>query len=981
MKKWVTRYLLILLATVQPVWVFAQQWQASCNLQPGHPVTATLVSSSGSPLDSIESGKDFNLNITLPGLGNQNCSGYVVQIQTSNNITLGTQPASTPYPFGQTSSNPPVFSNPSPIPTTNGYGLNIPFHFLPGTTCNGELGTFKIIIKTTCGNKTDSCVLNVSLKAIAKNYWKVSKQRVWGNLSGGYVLWRIVIQNTNPNPGIGDLNIYSGTITDQITGSNIISSVPGISVTGLGTSTASWNTGTISVYNTYVIYDVWTKMCDPAGTLVQNCVNYSFCLGKPTISTGPANPNPANPSAREITQPDSTNTLARPLPTSPAGGPILIPPKSFCCASATGQACDTVTLVKEPNYGVCFSKFRPNANYINWAQGCEGLYVIRACGNCGSNVPLDSLVIRDTFPAGIQVTSITVSSPVSGQLQVGSSTFPFSGGSQTYTFSSPPSGFVFSTTPGQVITNQCVDITVKFTITAPAGTLIQNCAHLNYTNASFSDTVNACGVPIPGGQYHGAATACDTFYVRPPQAIPFIKKCIRNGQSSFNVGDVIPFQIVIINHGQAPLGPVNVQDFLGSPQNLQLVPGSIHYQHGMGAFNIYYPWTCSPSWSQPDTTQPSWVNYTGSGNQNLSWTINGMPGSCYLDSAYYLVIQFDAVVLPQSFGNDTNTATLTGSGWNISSGVPYNVMRLAKIDVSKKVGVNGQWGTTGFVNPGQIFQYQISLCNVGSVALNNLQVWDALPGCVQLQGCSGYILTAQGQQQPISGISCSAPNFNFPASATIQPGECAVLILNVKRNPQDTSAQCCNPLARGKGTTTDAVHQTIQDEDGPVCVKNSLCCELEKLQWQLQPMGFTTTQANFDLYLAAGNLPIQEVNISLMDYHVQYSYSDCKPPSLGDSVMHLTSSLTSLNGSAGGPLVLQNPNPPFVNQQLQWSLGNPVMLASGVHIPISLVFPSVLQIPCCTSRVYFCLLVEVKDVECRICQKTVCGYFNIPQKK
>lgn len=946
----------LLIASCLPAVVQAQ-WQATCNILPNYPVYVSLVSSSGNPLDSIESGKDFNLNITLPGMGNQNCSGYVVQIQTSNNLTLGTQPASTQYPFVQTSSNPPVFSNASPIPTTNGYGLNIPFHFLSGTTCNGELGTFKIVIKTTCGNTTDSCVLNVSLKAIAKNYWKVSKQKIWGNLSGGYVLWRIVIQNTNPNPGIGDLNIYSGSITDQITGSNIISSVSGASgVTGLGTSTASWNTGTISVYSTYVMYDVWTKMCDPAGTLVQNCVKYNFCLGKPVGKGGSL----------------STQRVA--------GGVALPQPIPLCCASDAGQACDTVTLVKEPNYGVCFGKSRPHASYINWAQGCEGFYEISACGNCGTNVPLDSLVIQDNFPAGIQVTDITVISPLSGTLQVGSSSYAFAGGSQTYPFTSPPSGFVFSTTPGQYLFNHCVTIRVKFKITAPAGTLIQNCAHLNYTNASFPDTFNKCGVPIPGGSYQGSATSCDTFTVRPAQAVPFIQKCIRNGQSSFNVGDVIPFQIVIINHGQAPLGPVNVQDLLGSPQNLQLVPGSIQYQHGMGAFNIYYPWTCSPIWSQPDNTQPSWVNYTGSGNQNLSWTINGMPGSCELDSAYYLVIQFDAVVLPQSFGNYTNTATLTGSGWNISSSVPYNVLRLARIDVSKKVGVNGQWGTTGFVNPGQNFQYQITLCNVGSVALKNLQVQDVLPSCVQLQNCSGYIQTASGQQ-PVTGISCTAPNFNFPASLTILPGECAVLVLNVKRHPQDTSAQCCNPLARGMGTTTDAVAQTIQDEDGPVCVKLSLCCALETLQVQLQNAGFSSTLANFNLHVVAGNLPIQELHISLLDYHVQYNYPDCKPPQMGNYLMHLSSPLTNLTGSSGGPLVLQNPNPPFVNHQLDWMLGSPTTLNAGVNIPFSLVFPSMLQIPCCTGRVYFCLLVEVKDVNCRICQKTVCGYFDIPAGK
>jgi len=164
-------------------------------------------------------------------------------------------------------------------------------------------------------------------------------------------------------------------------------------------------------------------------------------------------------------------------------------------------------------------------------------------------------------------------------------------------------------------------------------------------------------------------------------------------------------------------------------------------------------------------------------------------------------------------------------------------------------------------------------------------------------------------------------------------------------------------------------------------VKSSLCCELEIMNVSLQPAGLTPTAANFNLNIVAGNLPIQEVHVSLLDYHIQYSYPDCKPASLGDSTMHLTSTLTSLTGSSGGPLVLQSPNPPYVNQQLNWILGTPVSLNSGTNIPISLVMPHMLHIPCCTGRVYFCLLVEVKDVECRICQKTVCGYFNIPQIK
>ncbi|MCL6524286.1 MAG: DUF11 domain-containing protein [Thermoflavifilum sp.] len=940
-----------------------QQWQGSCYLggNSSYPVNVSLVSSTGTPLDSIQSGIDFNLNISLPGLSVRCPNGsYTVSIQTSDNLVIGSQPPSSTTQFTQTTSTPLVYSNSTPISTNNGIGFNVPFHFLPGTTCNRELGTFKVKIKTSCG---DSCVVNVSLRAIAKNYWKVTKQRIWGNLSGGYVLWRIVVQNTNPNPGIGDLNIYSGTLQDVVSGTSVITAVSASGVTGLGTNTATWNTGFISVYSYYVFYDVWTKSCDSAGTLIQNCVNYSFCLGKPTVGVGnPSNPNPS-PTARTVPSPSSTVQIPQPN-------------IKLCCDYISGQACDTVTLVKEPNYSICFDKTRPNAQYINWTQGCEEFYHISACGNCGSNVPLDSIVITDTFPSGIQVTSMTISSPLSGTLQVGSSTFSISAGTpQTISFSSPPSNFVFTTTPGQTLLNQCITIDVKFTITAPAGTTVKNCAHINYTNASFSDTVNNCGQFIPGSSYQGAAISCDSFIVQQPKPIPFIKKCIRNGQQSYNVGDVIPFQIVVINHGSAPLTGYTLNDFLGSPQNLQLVPGSVSYTYGMGSFNVYYPWNCFPNIPNPihDTTPPSWVTNTSTPPQNLIWSISGMPGSCYLDSAYYLIIQFDAVVLPQSFGNYINTATLNGPGYTANSSAPYNVLRIAKLDVTKKVGLNGQWGNSGYVNPGQNFQYQISLCNVGSVALNHLQVQDALPACVSLLGCSGYVLDAQGQQHPISGMSCTAPNFSFPTSTAIQPGECAVLILQVQRKPQDTSAQCCNPLARGKGTSTDAVLQTIQDEDGPVCVKSAACCDLERFNIKLQTQGIAGSVGNFSLWVTAGNLPIQEIDISLMDVHVQYTYPDCKPAQLGDHFMHLTTTANTL----GGALVLTNPNPPFVNHQLTWGLGTPLNMNTGVNIPLSLVLPNSLSVPCCSALVYFCLKVHVKDVNCRECEKVVCGFFTI----
>ena len=67
-------------------------------------------------------------------------------------------------------------------------------------------------------------------------YWQLKKSWLWGDLSGGAVLWKISLTNTNPNPGIGDYDIASGTITDFVD-CGVISGLYG--ATGVGTSAAS----------------------------------------------------------------------------------------------------------------------------------------------------------------------------------------------------------------------------------------------------------------------------------------------------------------------------------------------------------------------------------------------------------------------------------------------------------------------------------------------------------------------------------------------------------------------------------------------------------------------------------------------------------------------------------------------------------------------------------------------------------------------
>ena len=333
----------------------------------------SLKNSSGNPLDSIKTGLDFNLILTLPG---GLCQGgkYEVTITTSNNMELGNPNPN--YPFYSTGTN--QFENSTVISSNSGLGINIPFKFKAGVTCNNEKGTFNVTIKLICDGVADRvCTFKeISLNAIAQNYWVVEKKHVFGNLSGGGIYWDVIIKNTNGTPGIGDLNIFNGSITDAVSSGQIISVTGGglYGLTGLNTSTASWNTGTILSTTPFVVYRVQTYSCMPAGTLVTNCVKYNFCLGKEVTLVA----NPVNGDIPKARSSDSKIPSAASIP-SP-GGPIG-PPQKPCCDRATGEVCASVTLIDTATTSANFSKSLTYANNLNYAPGCEGEYQIIVSNN------------------------------------------------------------------------------------------------------------------------------------------------------------------------------------------------------------------------------------------------------------------------------------------------------------------------------------------------------------------------------------------------------------------------------------------------------------------------------------------------------------------------------------------------------------------------------------------------------------------------
>lgn len=945
----------------------------------------SLKNSSGNPLDSIKTGLDFNLILTLPG---GLCRGgqYVVTITTSNNLELGNPNPN--YPFYSTGTN--QFENSTVISSNSGLGINIPFKFKAGITCNNEEGTFNVTIKLICDGVADRvCTFKqISLNAKAQNYWIVEKKHIFGNLSGGGIYWDVIIKNTNGTPGIGDLNIFNGSITDAVSSGQIISVTGGglSGLTGLNTSTASWNTGTILSTTPYVVYRVQTYSCMPANTEVTNCVKYNFCLGKEVKLIA----NPVDGDIPKVRSSDSKIPSAASVP--PPGGPIG-PVQKPCCDRATGEVCASIKLVGTATTSANFSKSLTYDNNLNYAPGCEGEYQIIVSNN--GNIPLNNLVITDFFPAGIQVFQISVTASGSnmyydipfGSPTTGFSTFSGPHYSQTWT-SGFPSQFKLNTTSGTLLGGVII-IKIKFKIFAAVGTTIKNCANLNYSG-TYDGWSNWCGIQLPPPNPNvSAPQSCVSFIVQEPKAIPGIRKCIPTGQQSFSVGDVIPFRIVVSNHGAASFSG-NLADLLGttSLQNLDLVAGSVQYSYGMGPYSPYFtPPGCINSFSNISTTPPSWVSVTQQTSQNLGWSISNMTGNCELDSASYLVIDYKATVLPQSFGNYINTAKLATSTGTLNGLAYYNVLRTAQISTTKQVN-------TAFVEPGQSFNYMIVVKNEGSVALKNIKMDDTLPSCVAFTARSAKYLDVNGTMISSIGVTGGPPTFTFPPSLILQPGESVELIVTVTRNANDQNKQCCNPSARGSGITNDVSADIISADDGPVCITSSLCCNIKDLN-----VSFGTGHDNNSgivpvFLITGGTVPIQEIEISLIDYHAEYNAIACKPANMGNLFGHIQPfngyygtnyyNFNSLPFSGSPSLQLQTVVNP-VNNSLTWSGSNPINLstAGGWNfnglIALNFIAPDIVNLDCCTGKVFYCFKVRLKDANCNICEKLICGSFEIPK--
>jgi uncharacterized repeat protein (TIGR01451 family) len=735
-------------------------------------------------------GDNIALNITLPGSYNAGCV-KTVSITNSSNLAFQSSGA---IPFvaigGGTYQNAP-----SPALNGNdGHNFNVFYKFPNYVTCNGTIGTFDVTVTLDCAGVITTCTTSVSVMARADNYWTITKEYVTGDLTCGLSTWKIKLNHNNPNgSGLGTYKL-SGTITES----------PSVPIVSGAVHTVNYSMAGNSFYTKYVTL----QNCAPEGSTITNIANYNFTLGDGTCGT-------------------MTGTV------SAVSDPLVSPNADF-------------SFVK---YAYDNNGYPQNHPYFNIPPGCSGKYFIQAHNN--GNVPWTNFVITDNLNIpGITITGIN---PPPGWV-VAPTIPPFL--NTLYTFTAPP-GFVLN--PGEYI-NIWIDFEVN--LLTSAGTTIANTANITY-QASGTGSGNSGGgsSPCPGincpvidTSIQNTGSSVD-FVVATPEPRGSIKKCILNPPSAiippiYQIGDIIEFSVMIGNSGAADLA-TTLTDAFGMPsQNLQIIPGSITYEY-YDDENSSYKNSCNPSFGTP-MAPPFPITANTTDLQNPFWNIANMPGICDYNRSNFLIIKFNAEILPQLHGTKTNSASIpstTGAGTHTSL-VNYSIDQVGVLGVFKEAD-------TEIAENGQSFNYIITVSNNGSVPLDNIIITDMLPDCVSV---NGQISIEDALATSIPFTTSGGLTININPAAQIFPGNDFTITIPVAKSG---GGNCCNEsVSVTADMTTSGVELNANygsSEAPAACVTGTECCDITDFEATIQE-----NNGSFNVSINGGSVPLQEVEISMV---------------------------------------------------------------------------------------------------------------------
>ncbi|MBK8611384.1 MAG: hypothetical protein IPL84_15955 [Chitinophagaceae bacterium] len=422
-----------------------------------------------------------------------------------------------------------------------------------------------------------------------------------------------------------------------------------------------------------------------------------------------------------------------------------------------------------------------------------------------------------------------------------------------------------------------------------------------------------------------------------------------------------------------------------------------------------------PAWLE---ALPSSVVYTGfSTNPTIVPLSNikfNLPSLAVGSNTYKIC--FKAVLRTGAVGGGNGYwSTISGGNLINPQSVCYtefNVCAFAAIGIDKKVkgNLNSSFASSGTGNPNTAVDYEITVYNTGTIAVDNLVVIDRIPGLgttTILGNPNSVVLSNQFNMQMLAappniytadytsalnpctgwsatGTPCSISptwgpsvlnggvRFTFsPTTYSLAPGASFTFTFQTKI-PAGTAAGLVDCNTAGFIAIATAGGYTINPvESNPVCIEVVVpevppggCCKdlLKKIK--------TTQSVSNDMLtvnatLTAGPRKLKKVTVSLVNFEVKHP-KDCdvcvKDPRLFGNITNPTSQLTFNTVPA---------NVPF-SHLVEWKDSTGYSFSNGVPLQFTIPLPPRSPIACCCDTIEYCLRYTFTDTACVMCDTTIC---------
>ena len=428
-----------------------------------------------------------------------------------------------------------------------------------------------------------------------------------------------------------------------------------------------------------------------------------------------------------------------------------------------------------------------------------------------------------------------------------------------------------------------------------------------------------------------------------------------------------------------------------------------------GIFNVPLP-----AWLQ---AIPSSVVYTGfSPNPtimpatNIKFNLPNLPVSVNsYKICFKAIVQTGAVGGPNSFWTTVYGGNLINTQYVCYTS--FNICAFAAIGIDKKVkgSLNGSFANSGTGNPNTAVDYEITVRNTGTIAIDNLVVIDRIPaiGNLTILGSPNSIsVSNQFNMQmlpapininytalytttqnicttwPATGVPCNTGTwsgtvaaggvkFVFNPTFTLAPGGTYTFTFQTKIPAATANGLIdCNTAGFIAKSTTGG-YNINPVETNPVCIEVVVpevppggCCKdlLKKI---------TTTQSvNNDLLtvnatLTAGPGKLKKVTVSLVNFEVKHP-KDCdvcvKNPKLFGNITNQNSAI---------PFNTVPANVPFTHL-IEWKDSLGYNFANGVPLSFVIPLPPRSPIACCCDTIEYCIRYTFTDTACVMCDTTIC---------